>query len=84
MKIYYDFVVRAKTASTHPDIPRMICSISLHEYGTEEEFVMSPNHVSAYPTWDAWRVKRYRPTNEGCLMRNMTHDRFCPVCQEGK
>lgn len=75
--------MRSKTASTHPDIPRMICSISLHEYGSEEEFVMSPNHVSAYPTWDAWRTKHYRPTNEWCLMRNMTHDRLCPICQEG-
>ncbi|CAL8080667.1 unnamed protein product [Orchesella dallaii] len=79
----HNFSVRSKTPSTNPDIPRMICSISLHEYGTEEEFVMSPDHVSAYPTWDTWRTKRYRPTNEGCLMRNMTHNKFCPVCQEG-
>lgn len=61
----------------------MICSITLHEFGSEDEFVEDNNHVSAYPTWDVWRLKTLRPTNAGCLMRNMTHQSFCPVCQEG-
>ncbi|ODM97570.1 hypothetical protein Ocin01_09111 [Orchesella cincta] len=79
----HNFTVRSKTASTHPDIPRMICSITLHEFGNEDEFVADNTHVSAYPTWDVWRLKSLRPTNAGCLMRNMTHAQFCPVCQEG-
>ncbi|CAL8080675.1 unnamed protein product [Orchesella dallaii] len=77
------FSVRSKTNSTHPEIPRMICSVNLHEFGDESQFSMDNNVVSAYPTWDIWRLKSFRPTNAGCLMRNMTHARFCPVCQEG-
>lgn len=77
------FVVRSKTDSTHPDIPRMICSIRLHEYGNEDEFHMSDSYVSAYPVWDIYGRKTFRPTSEGCLMRNMTNPQFCPVCQEG-
>jgi len=79
----HNFSVRTKTPSTHPDIPRMICSIRFHEYGNEEEFHSSNSYVSAYPTWDYYGSKSFRPTNEGCLMRNMTYNRFCPVCQEG-
>jgi len=79
----HTFSVRSKTPSTHPDIPRMICSITLHEFGTEDEFHMDNNHVSAYPTWSVFGSKTFRPTNAGCLMRNMTHAEFCPVCKEG-
>lgn len=77
-------LVRAKKrASNNPKIPTMLCSVALHEFGDESEFHVDNNHVSAYPTWNYWRRKSYRPTNAGCLMRNMTHERFCPVCQEG-
>jgi len=79
----HNFTVRSKTSSTHPDIPRMICSIRLHEYGNEQEFHFDDSYVSAYPTWDFWGDKSFRPTNEGCLMRNMSTPHFCPVCQEG-
>jgi len=79
----HNFTVHSKTPSTNPDIPRMICSINLHEYGNEDEFKMANDYVSAYPTWDANRVKTYRPTNEGCLMRNMTHNALCDICREG-
>lgn len=77
------FSVRSKTESTNPDIPRMICSVTLHEFGNEDEFHMDNDIVSAYPTWDVSRRVTYRPTNAGCLMRNMTHTEFCTVCKEG-
>ncbi|CAG7717542.1 unnamed protein product [Allacma fusca] len=79
----HTFTVRSKTQSTHPQIPRMICSVNLHEFGTEDEFHMDNDYVSAYPTFDIYGRKTFRPTNAGCLMRNMTHQSFCPVCQEG-
>jgi len=77
------FTVRSKTSPTHPAIDRMICSVTLHEFGTEEEFSMSNDVVSAYPTWDYLNRVTYRPTNALCLMRNMTSRHFCEVCQEG-
>ncbi|CAL8080671.1 unnamed protein product [Orchesella dallaii] len=79
----HSLTVRSKTPSTNPDIPRMICSIRLHEYGTEDEFHSDNSYVSAYPTWNINFRKSFRPTSEGCLMRNMTTTQFCPVCQEG-
>jgi hypothetical protein len=79
----HTFSVRSKTSSTNPDIPRMICSITLHEFGTEDEFHIDNTVVSAYPTWSVYGTKTFRPTNAGCLMRNMTHSEFCPVCKEG-
>jgi len=75
--------VRSKTPSTNLDIPRMICSVALHEFGNEDEFEMDNSIVSAYPTYDVARRITYRPTNAGCLMRNMTHNELCSVCKEG-
>lgn len=49
------FSVRSKTNPTNEDIPRMICSITLHEFGNEAEFHMDNDIVSAYPTWDVGR-----------------------------
>ncbi|KXN73685.1 hypothetical protein CONCODRAFT_30708, partial [Conidiobolus coronatus NRRL 28638] len=79
----HTLTVRSKTASTHPNIPRMIASVTLHEYGNESEFKIANDYYSAYPTWDVNRRKTYRPTSEGCLMRNMTSPNFCNVCKEG-
>jgi len=79
----HTFSVRSKTPSTNPDVPRMICSITLHEFGDESQFHEDKNWVSAYPTWDVNRIKTFRPTNAVCLMRNMTLPEFCPICQEG-
>lgn len=76
-------VVRSKTPSNNPNIPRMICHVRLHEFGNEDEFRISNDVISAYQTWDVQRRVTYRPTNAGCLMRNMTHTEFCPVCREG-
>lgn len=44
---------------------------------------MNETYISAYPTWDINGRKSYRPTNEGCLMRNMAERRFCSPCMEG-
>jgi len=30
-----------------------------------------------------WNTTTYRPTNEGCLMRQVVYPNFCPVCIEG-
>ncbi|KAI9290891.1 hypothetical protein K502DRAFT_353517 [Neoconidiobolus thromboides FSU 785] len=79
----HTLTVRSKTASTNQDIPRMIASVTLHEFGDENEFKIANDNYSAYPTWDVNRRKTYRPTNAGCLMRNMTHNSFCNVCKEG-
>lgn len=79
----HTFSVRSKTPSTNPSIPRMICSVRLYEFGNEDEFEIDNDIVSAYPTWDTSRRVTYRPTNAGCLMRNMTHSEFCSVCKEG-
>ncbi|KAJ6644228.1 hypothetical protein Bhyg_09195 [Pseudolycoriella hygida] len=79
----HSFIVRSVTPSTNPYIPRMICSITIHEFGNEEEFSVDNDVVSAYPTWDVARRVTYRPTNAGCLMRNMTSTSFCSVCKEG-
>jgi hypothetical protein len=79
----HTLTIRSKTPSTNADIPRMVASVDLHEFGTEEEFVQDNSYINAYPTWDYLSRKTYRPTNAGCLMRNMTHPQFCPVCREG-
>ncbi|XP_037039193.1 uncharacterized protein LOC119076514 [Bradysia coprophila] len=79
----HTFTVRSKTSYTHPTIPRMLCSVNLHEFGNEDEFHIDNSVISAYPTWDVRRRVTYRPTNAGCLMRNMTHHELCSVCKEG-
>lgn len=61
----------------------MLCSVQLHEFGNENEFHIDNDHISAYPIWDDIRRVTYRPTNAGCLMRNMTSNQFCSVCKEG-
>ncbi|KAI8925350.1 IgA peptidase M64-domain-containing protein [Entophlyctis helioformis] len=62
---------------------RQLCSITLHEFGDESQFKMDNTVVGMYPTWSLYGTKTYRPTNEGCLMRNMSSHSFCPVCKEG-
>jgi hypothetical protein len=61
----------------------MICSIRLHEFGNEDEFHADNDVISVYPTWDNGFRVTFRPTNNGCLMRNMTFPKLCPVCKEG-
>ena len=58
---------------------RQLCSLTMHEYGSEPSFHFDNSYVGAYPTWSSTGRKTYRPTNEACLMRNMTSEHFCPV-----
>ena len=60
---------------------RMICSLDIHEY--QNNVFAQFGKVGAFPTWDIRGSKSYRPTNDFCIMRNMTSPRFCPVCVEG-
>jgi len=64
---------------------RQLCSVTLHEYKAEPQFHMDDRKfVGAYPTWRQNKVLAgYRPTNEACLMRNMSSTAFCSVCYEG-
>jgi hypothetical protein len=56
----HTFSVASLTESTNPNIPRMIASINLHEFGNEEEYHADNDYVSAYPTWDAYGRKSFR------------------------
>eukprot|EP00835_Amoeboradix_gromovi_P004105 NODE_302_length_11399_cov_0.339115.p1 type:complete len:547 gc:universal NODE_302_length_11399_cov_0.339115:7001-5361(-) len=60
---------------------RTVCSLDIHEY--ERNVFDEYESVGAFPTWDIRGRKSYRPTNDLCIMRNMTSPRFCPVCMEG-
>lgn len=75
--------VRAKSRAADNKIPTMLASVALHEFGDESEYHIDNEYVSAYPTWNYWRRKSVRPTSAGCVMRNMTHEKFCSVCREG-
>jgi hypothetical protein len=55
--------------------------MTIHEY--ENDPLAAPDAIGAFPVFNANRkVEGYRPTDERCLMRNMLHPWFCPVCQE--
>ncbi|ORY07477.1 hypothetical protein K493DRAFT_310211 [Basidiobolus meristosporus CBS 931.73] len=62
---------------------RQLCSVTLHEYGNEYQYHWDNRYINAYPTFDIRGRKHYRPTNEFCLMRNMSSEDFCSPCQEG-
>ncbi|OZJ03033.1 hypothetical protein BZG36_03259 [Bifiguratus adelaidae] len=72
------------TAPATKDSPiRQLCSTNMHEFPSEDKYISDSSHISAYPSRNyAGRVS-YRPTNEGCLMRNMSHPTLCPICVEG-
>jgi hypothetical protein len=61
---------------------RQLCSVTLHEYMDDPLFHWE-EYYSAYKTWRLGNtLVGYRPTNEYCLMRNMTSPNFCKICQE--
>ncbi|NBQ52666.1 MAG: hypothetical protein EBU49_03680 [Proteobacteria bacterium] len=72
------------SASTNPGIEfrgQWLSSLTVHEYAAE--FPDEISTVSAFPVFDRFRsVAGYRPTNEACLMRDMTRVHFCTICQE--
>jgi hypothetical protein len=49
-----------------------IGSLNLHEYMGEDEYRFSNDVVSVYPTVSISGRTTYRPTNEFCLMRNVS------------
>ncbi|KAJ3323552.1 hypothetical protein HDV06_001576 [Boothiomyces sp. JEL0866] len=67
-----------------PESPiRQLCSVRLHEFANEPLFHKSHSFIGAFPTWDIYGRVSYRPTNDACLMRDMSRDTFCHVCTEG-
>lgn len=61
---------------------RQLCSLTLHEYLDEPDFHWD-EYYSAYRTWrQGGALAGYRPTNEYCLMRNMSSPHFCDICKE--
>jgi len=64
---------------------RQLCSVTLHEYKRENSgFRFDNEYIGAYRSWrQGGALAGYRPTNEKCLMRNMSSEDFCPVCREG-
>ncbi|WWC95938.1 hypothetical protein V866_002805 [Kwoniella sp. B9012] len=62
---------------------KMLTSLEVIEYGGEGQFNHTIGHIGAYPTFSIKGHVTLRPTNEECLMRNVTHPRFCPVCGAG-
>ena len=62
---------------------RQLCSLDFHEYGNASVFSSENAIISAYPTFSLDGKKSFRPSNEGCLMRNMIRTTFCSVCMEG-
>ncbi|KAI9290956.1 hypothetical protein K502DRAFT_297693, partial [Neoconidiobolus thromboides FSU 785] len=79
----HTLTIRNKGVPIDPNVSRMLAMVTMYEYGDESEFMISNEVISAYPTWDSSRRKSYRPSNEKCLMRNMTSPSFCSVCKEG-
>jgi hypothetical protein len=63
------------------DQDNWLSNLTVHEYGPG--YHHDNSFVGAYPVFNPnLSVAGYRPTNEGCLMRDMMHPFFCPVCQE--
>jgi hypothetical protein len=68
-------------SETVNDHNNWLSSLTVHEYA--EDFHDSVDYVGAYPNFSKdLSEDGFRPTNESCLMRDMTHEYFCPVCQE--
>ncbi|ESK95678.1 hypothetical protein Moror_12545 [Moniliophthora roreri MCA 2997] len=60
-----------------------MCSVEILEFGDADEFNATPGYIGLYPTYSETNVTSYRPTNEGCLMRQVTTTTYCSVCLEG-
>ncbi|KAJ9106946.1 hypothetical protein QFC20_003955 [Naganishia adeliensis] len=63
-----EFTASAASEKVRP----MLSSVEVIEYGPEERFNKMPGHIGAYPTVDIDGGVTLRPTNEGCLMRDVT------------
>jgi len=91
-RTFYEYMFPGFTTGSHvlsfvsgfpPTGPiRQVCNVNLNEYGDETTYKFNNSYIGVYPTWDINGRISYRPNNERCLMRNMTSDIFCVVCQE--
>lgn len=58
-----------------------LSSLTVHEYASD--FHNSSDFIGAFPVFaEDLSLEGYRPTDESCLMRDMEHPFFCPICQE--
>ncbi|KAF9265286.1 hypothetical protein L218DRAFT_924474 [Marasmius fiardii PR-910] len=74
------FTLRNKTLEGDAQM----CSLEVLEFGNANEFIATPGYVGVFPTYSMPENKTtYRPTNEDCLMRQVTTSTYCPVCLEG-
>ncbi|OCH90452.1 hypothetical protein OBBRIDRAFT_793331 [Obba rivulosa] len=60
-----------------------LCSAEILEFGDETEFIADSGYYGVFPTFSEKNKTSYRPTNEDCLMRQVTTPNFCKVCIEG-
>ncbi|KAF9015837.1 hypothetical protein BDZ89DRAFT_962416 [Hymenopellis radicata] len=60
-----------------------MCNVEILEFGDETEFISTPGYYGVFPTYSVDNKTSYRPTNEDCLMRQVTTPNFCKVCMEG-
>jgi hypothetical protein len=51
-------------------------------YAYPQDYDFTQDKVGAFSSFDNWGSKSYRPTHEGCLMRDMLKTHFCSVDQE--
>ena len=72
---------RAKTAAPwHPE--QMVCHVQVHAMDARA-FRAPPAAVGAFATYDdRGRLVGYRPTVDGCCMRDVAKACFCPVCRD--
>jgi hypothetical protein len=83
-KGWHNLTVRLGSRSSTSDRPTQLCSLTLHEFMGEDKYTfLNRTKISAYPTYSYRGTKTFRPTNEFCLMRNMSSNALCPVCTEG-
>lgn len=79
----HELLFQLRNNSYNSTIIRQLCNVDLHEYAGEQKFrKLNDTFIGAYPTFNNYGFKTYRPSNERCLMRNMTSHHFCDVCKE--
>ncbi|GAO49400.1 hypothetical protein SAICODRAFT_100589 [Saitoella complicata NRRL Y-17804] len=76
-------VIEFKSTPKENGRPQQLCHIEVLQYGNEPDFTWEPDYIGAFPTFDSRGQKTIRPTNEGCLMRNMSRPTLCKPCVEG-
>ncbi|ORC93638.1 uncharacterized protein TM35_000015150 [Trypanosoma theileri] len=66
--------------ASHVSIPN--CVPSLNEAHQEWGYWMTRGEISETPTQGCFFNNYYRPTENGCIMRNSTLKGMCPICKE--